>query len=162
MEKLTQKWAIVALLEDVVEGADFYYTDFPLHITLAGVFKIEHDGAWLASELSKLLSDQEAVSVTVGERDMFGPNKDIAVMRIMQTPELMSFYTKIHDWLIKAGAVYNEPQYQGTGYLAHSTFQKSGSLREGETRLIKSISIIDLFPNGDGYRRKIYKTIHLA
>jgi len=44
MQKFTQKWAIIALLENTNEGAEFYFTDFPLHLTVAGVFKIDHDG----------------------------------------------------------------------------------------------------------------------
>jgi 2'-5' RNA ligase len=159
MEEFTQKWAIIALLEDVRDGATFYYTDFPLHITLAGVFAINKDGSWLAEGLSDLLTGQKRFEVQADKKDMFGPHKDVAVMKIAKTPELTSLYSKIHQWLLESGARYNEPQYQGSNYLPHSTFQKSGLLHEDETRQIKSVSIIDLFPNGDGHQRKICKTI---
>lgn len=159
MEKFTQKWAIVALLEQVAEGTEFYYTDFPLHITLAGVFKIDYDGMRLKNELPRVLSDQKPLLITVGEKDIFGPDKDVAVMRIMKTPELMSLYDKIYSWLNQSGAVHNEPQYEGTDYLPHSTMQKAARLIPGETRQIQSVSIVDLFPNGDGLRRKVFKTI---
>jgi 2'-5' RNA ligase len=161
MEKFTQKWAVIALLEEVDEGSEFYYTDFPLHVTLAGVFKIDQEGSWLAKELVDILAGQKAFSVTTDIKDMFGPNKDVAVMKIVKTPELMDLYSKIHNWLLASGAIYNEPEYQGAGYLPHSTFQKSDLLKEGEIKHIKSISIIDLFPNGDGYQRKVFKTIEL-
>ena len=50
MEKLTQKWAVLSLLEDMGEGAVFRYTDFPLHLTLAGVFAAEKTGHELGVE----------------------------------------------------------------------------------------------------------------
>lgn len=161
MEAFTQKWAIIAMLEAVPDGVEFYHTDFPLHITLAGVFAIDKNGPWLAEGLSDLLTDQEMFDVQADKKDMFGPNKDVPVMRIIKTPELLSMYGKIHRWLLESGAIYNEPRYQGDGYLPHSTFQKSGVLNENEVRQIKSVSIIDLFPNGDGYQRKVFKTVEL-
>ncbi len=161
MEKFTQKWAIIALLEDIQDGAEFYHTDFPLHITLAGVFAIDKNGLWLAEGLNNLLTDQKMFDVQADKKDMFGPNKDVQVMKVMKTPELLSMYNKLHKWLLESGAIYNESRYQGDGYLPHSTFQKSGLLNENEVRQIKSVSIIDLFPNGDGYQRKVFKTIDL-
>ena len=161
MEEFTQKWAIIAPLEDVSDGSEFYYTDIPLHLTLAGIFSTYHDGSWLKNELTKILFGQSSISITANKKAMFGPNKDVAVMRIMKEPELTDLYQKIHSWLVESGAVYDWPEYEGAGYLPHSTFQKSGSLKEGEIRQIKSVSIIDLFPNGNGYYRKVLKTIEL-
>ncbi len=160
MEKFSQKWAVVALLDSVAEGSEFYFTDIPLHVTLAGVFKIDYNGIKLSEELSELISDQEPFTITVGERDMFGPAEDVSVMRIIKSPELLALYNKIHTWLVQSGAEYNEPHYEGLNFLPHSTVQKSALLHTGEVKHIKSVSIIDLLPNGDGYQRKVFKTIH--
>ncbi|MFA6088203.1 hypothetical protein, partial [Mucilaginibacter sp.] len=70
-------------------------------------------------------------------------------------------YQLIYEWLDISGAAYNEPKYQGNGYLPHSTFQKTGSLKRGEKRLLLSVSLIDLYPHNNGYQRKISKTINL-
>lgn len=161
METFTQKWAIIALLEDCQEGSEFHYTDTPLHVTLAGVFKIDKNGNELSVELAKLLADQQPVEVEASQKDMFGPDKDIAVMKINKSPDLMALYQQIYEWLQKSGAVYNSPEYQGQGYLPHSTLQKSASLSEGEKRVLSSISLVDLYPDSDGYKRKISKTIDL-
>lgn len=161
MEKLTQKWAVIALLEDAAEGSEFYYTDFPLHVTLAGVFASSKTGQQLGSELAELLQDQAPVEVTADHKDMFGPEQNIPVMRIQKSPELMELYQRVYQWLESSGAQYNQPEYQGQGYAPHSTFQKDVALAEGETRKLTSVSLIDLFPNGDGYQRKIARTISL-
>lgn len=161
MEEFTQKWAIIALLDDTKEGSVFHFTEFPMHITIAGVFDTDQNGRQLADQLSKLLRDQRSFTVEAGPKDMFGPNKDVPVMRTNDSIELMTLYQKIHTWLTSLGATYLQPQYQGEGYLPHSTIQKSGALREGEHRLIQSVSLVDLYPNNDGRQRKIFKTITL-
>lgn len=161
MGNFSQKWAIVSLLEEAEEGSEFYYTDFPLHVTLAGVFAINKNGEELKNELTKLLKDQQPVQVKADEKDMFGPAGDIAVMKIKKTPELMELYETIHEWLEGAGVEFNSPEYQGSGYIPHCTTQKSGSLKQREERILKSVSLIDLYPNKDGHRRKILKTVSL-
>lgn len=162
MEEFTQKWAVISLLKDASEGSSFYYTDFPLHVTLAGVFKIDKPGMRIVDEMQKVLSHQSPFIIEGDEQDMFGPNRDIPVMRIKKSSELLQLYTLVHDRLVTLGAIYNSPAYQGSGYIAHSTFQKSGKLAKGEKRQLSSVSIIDLLPNGDGYQRKIFKTIELS
>jgi len=161
VEAFTQKWAIVSLLEDAEQGSEFYYTDFPLHITLAGVFATDKDDEQLASELADLLDQQHPIEIEADEKDMFGPNKDIAVMKVKQSPELMGLYQLIYEWLERSGIQYNLPEYEGKGYLPHSTFHKTDSLSPGEKRTLTSVSLIDLYPNSDGYQRKISKTIDL-
>lgn len=160
-ELFTQKWAIVSLLEDIAEGSEFHYTEFPLHITLAGVFAVEKIEEDLVAELSNLLKDTHPISVEASRKDMFGPDKNIAVMRIAPTPDLANLHNLIHSWLVSCDAIFNSPQYQGVGYLPHSTFQKSGKLIAGEKRVFTSISLVDLYPHNDGYKRKITKTIPL-
>lgn len=162
MEAFTQKWAIISLLEPMREGSEFYYTDFPLHLTLAGVFAADKPGRQLADELAALLHGQPPVQIVSDKKDMFGPEKNIAVMRIQQSADLLAVYKRIHIWLQQAGARYNSPQYEGSGYVAHSTFQKSGSLTAGEKRTLQSVSLIDLFPGNNGYQRKIFRTIPLT
>lgn len=162
METFTQKWAIVSLLEEAEEGSEFYYTDFPLHVTLAGIFATNKSGHELADKMVEILLNQHPVKIEAYKKDMFGPNKDVAVMKIKKSPELMALYNSIFEWLERSGVKYNSPEYQGDGYLPHSTFQKSGSLKEGERRILHSVSLIDLYPNNDGYMRKISKIIELA
>lgn len=162
METFTQKWAIIALLENAEEGSEFYYTDFPMHLTLAGVFAVDKSAKQLANELANVLAGQQQIEIEADEKAMFGPNKDIEVMKVKKDPDLMQLYQLIYEWLQDSGVRYNSPEYQGEGYAPHSTFQKTGSLSQGEKRMLQSVSLIDLYPNRDGYQRKIFKTIALT
>ncbi len=159
MEKFTQKWTICSLLEPKPEGYEFHFANSPLHITYGGVFATSKNGQELAEELSQVAASTPAFEVEAKEEALFGPDHNIPVMRVKKSPELMEFYSKIYNWLKEIGVVYNSPEYQGKGYEPHSTKQKSGSLKPGEKRIINSVSLIDMFPSGDGTMRKITKTI---
>jgi len=161
MEKLTQKWAIIAPLESMEEGAEFLPSEFPLHITLAGVFAINNTGTVLSEKLLELLAHQTAFQAFTDTDEYFGPNKDIYVMKLQKTPELMSLYHKIHDTLNQLGATFNEPQYEVDGYIPHSTVQKNVRLSTNQVISVNTVAIVDLFPNGDGHKRKIFKIITL-
>jgi len=162
MEKFTQKWAIIALLEDAAEGAEFYYTDFPLHVTLAGVFAADKGRVQLAKELATAVNKYEPFEIVADVEDRFGPNRDVVVMKVKKTPELMSLYQSVYKWLKDSGVTYNSPIYESGGYVPHVTAQKTGSLRQDESRIIKSVSLIDLYPNHNGYQRKIVATVNLV
>lgn len=161
MENFSQKWVIASLLEELKDGTQFNYTDFPLHLTLAGVFAVNLSGEQLAAGIKTILLKQKQLTIIAHKSALFGPNHDIKVMQVIKSPELMLLYLKIHNWLVKNKAIYNSPEYQGEGYSPHCTDQKSGSLKSGESSTITSVSLIDLYPNGDGYQRKIIKTINL-
>jgi 2'-5' RNA ligase len=161
MEKLAQKWAIIAPLESIEEGAEFLPSEFPLHITLAGVFAINTTGNVLSGKLLELLARQTAIQAFTDTGDFFGPNKDVYVMKLRKTPKLMSLYNKIHDKLNQLGATFNEPQYEADGYIPHSTVQRNARLSPNQIVSVNTVAIVDLFPNGDGHKRKIFKIITL-
>ena len=159
-EELTQKWAIVSLLDEFPEGGEFYFTDFPLHVTFAGVFACDLSGAQLGQSLADFLQNEQPIEIEVDRKEMFGANRNIGVMLLMQSTELMRSYKRLFEHLESLGVKYNEPQYQGDGWLPHSTIQMTGrGLGIGEKRQLTSLSLVDMFPGGDGVQRRITKTI---
>ena len=81
---------------------------------------------------------------------MFGPHKDVEVMIIEKSTELVDLHNKLHSLLVKAGAVFNDPQFQAEGFRPHSTVQGAKRLQTGDSVVIDSLSIIDLFPAANG------------
>ena len=159
MDKFSQKWAIIIPLTMHADGSEFLYTDFPLHITVAGVFAIDNNGDELETMLSELVKNIKPFEVAAEEEALLGEHKDIAVMKIRPAPKLMELHRLVYEELITRNAVFNAPYHQGHGYIPHSTHQKSGRLFAGDKVLVKSVSLIDLYPNSDGLMRKITKTI---
>ena len=162
MEKFTQKWAIIIPLEEHSDGSEFYYTDFPIHITVAGVFATNNSGLELERILKALVASVKPFEASADKEAFFGDKKDIAVMKIHQTSELMNLYGLIHGELLKRKVVFNMPHHEGDGYIPHSTYQKSGRLHPDEKVFAKSVSLIDLFPNDNGLMRRITKTIEFS
>jgi 2'-5' RNA ligase len=159
MEKLTQKWCIAAFFDELDEGYEFHRTEVPLHITLAGVFAIGDKSEEIYAKLSDLLIDQDSFTVTAGEDVLWGENNDLRVVLIEKSKEMSLLLMKIYEHLLFNGAIFKEPQYEGQGHISHSTVQKTGRLNKGDKVLINKVSLVDMFPNNDGMRRRIAGTV---
>lgn len=48
------------------------------------------------------------------------------------------------------------------GFLPHSTVQRHGRLGRGDEVQFKALSIIDMFPDKDPYKRRVVKTITIG
>jgi hypothetical protein len=57
---------------------------------------------------------------------------------------------------------FNNPEYTGSGFRAHSTVQPHARLDIGDTTTIKNLALIDMFPNKDASMRKVLKIFKLA
>jgi 2'-5' RNA ligase len=159
MEKLTQKWCIAAFFDELNDGYEFHRTEVPLHVTLAGVFAIDDNGFELSRKLNELLEQSKPFNIRAGDTTHWGLNKEIEVVLIEKSSEMSGLLMQIYEFLKDNGVVFNEPEFEGEGHILHSTVQKSGKLKKGETVNINKVSLVDMFPNNDGMRRKIVSTV---
>jgi len=159
MQKFTQKWALISLLEPVAGGIEFFWKDPPLHVTLAGVFAADWERTKLFEKLSALLVNQQPVRVEAEYETYWGAHKEYHVMTLQKTPEMMTLHNDIHDVLKNSRAVFNEPHFEGDEFIPHSTIQRHARLHKGDAVKIDGLTVVDMFPHGDGYQRKILRTI---
>ncbi len=159
MQKLTQKWSLISLLEPVAEGYEFFWKDYPLHVTLASVFAVEWDDTDLLKKLTVLLANKKAVTTRAVQEGYWGDKGQYHVMLLEKTPAITNLHQEVHKLLLQSGAKFNQPEFEGEGYVPHSTIQKHARLYLGETIQINSLTLLDMFPNQDGYQRKIGPTI---
>lgn len=162
MTKFTQKYSLISMLEPAEEGLEFFWKDYPLHITLASVFAVDWESTNLFDKLTKLLAEQKPVTVKAVKEDYWGKNKEYHMVELEKTPEIMELHHKILKALLEAGAVFNEPQYAGDGFVPHSTIQKHARLHVGDQVSISDLTILDMFPGKDGYKRKLLRTIRFG
>jgi 2'-5' RNA ligase len=163
MPKYSQKWTLVQLLEDLPEGTEYSYKNWPPHITIADIFAVDWEKTNLFKKLSDLLSTYKPIYVPVGDETYLGPpESQVKVTLLEANPELQALHSDVIALLYKSGAVFNNPEYVGEGYLPHTTVQKRISLRKGDSVTIDSATIIDMFPNGDHERRRVLKTIKFS
>ena len=147
----SQKYTLVAFLKPLEVGAEFHMSDWPLHITLADVFAIGLSPT-LEQQLAELLEGQPPVELSVGEDATLGTTN---VALVNKTNELQNLHEEIVDVLEQNGVIFNTPEFTRSGFLPHSTIQKSGRLHTGDTFHITSVSLVDMFPNGDWQQRKV-------
>jgi 2'-5' RNA ligase len=159
----TQKWTLIKLLEPMDEGTEFHHEDWPLHVTLADVFAVDWESSGLLEKLALLLAKHKPVELTADDDTSFGPpERPTQVTLLHMTLELRALHNDIIGLLISAGAVFNTPQYTKEGYIAHSTVQKHARLHKGDIVSIDNLTLVDMFPHGDGEQRKIVKTMPLS
>lgn len=157
-EKLTQKWAVAAFFEDAPSGSEFPKEEVPLHATLAGVFAIDLKGIAIVELLKNCLHGFRQFTVEGAITEQWG---DLKVTTIKYSDNFNKLYTVIQHTLLNAGAVFNEPQYLGAGFSPHVTFQRQGKLKPKQKKTVGSISLVDMFPDSDGDRRRIHTSIKL-
>lgn len=162
MQQFSQKYAIVQLLEDLPEGFECDWKNWPLHVTLADVFAIEWPISTLCDKLEKFASLQPTFSTKALGDEFFGSNKDIRVVLIDKTKELSDLHMRLVQLLDDGNVKFNNPEYTLGGFLPHSTVQPHIRLHKDDAVPFKALTIIDMFPDGDPYRRKIIKTLPLG
>lgn len=161
MNGFTQKYTIVQLLEDVPEGTQFSYHDWLLHVTIVDVFAIDWSVPTLVKGLEGLLAAHAQASSVAQDDDFFGADKQTQVVLLQKTDRLLKLHYDVVKLLEEGGFKANCPQYIREGYLPHSTVQKHARLNKGDKVTFSALTLIDMFPDGDPYQRKVLKTIKI-
>jgi 2'-5' RNA ligase len=158
----TQRYVIIKLMEKLQDGDEFLPENYPLHITIVPSFQLERMDDTLLGKIKQLCNNLKTFSLTAGEDEFFGPNKEVHVTTMIMNDELEELHTSLVSILSDADAIFDEPQYMLENYRAHATIQQAKRLNIGDTVMVSEITIIDKLPNGNPRKRKLLKTIHLS
>lgn len=161
MQKFSQKYTIICLLEDKNEGYEFLFSDWPLHVTLADTFAVEWDADRLKSELKNIAKNLGVIQSAAIRSHYFGSEKRVHVILIDKTIELESMHNSIVNALKNGDVIFNDPQFNEEGFLPHSTVQKHARVKVGERIKFNNLALVDMFPDKDPYRRKILKLVNV-
>ncbi len=162
MQKFTQKYTIIQLFEDVPEGTQFSASSWPLHATIADTFAIDWDVPTMIEKLTQLLSSHTQATSVVEEDRFFGDQGQVQVVLLKKTDDLVKLHYDVIECLEQGGWKPNDPQFAEEGFLPHSTVQKRARLSKGDKVTFNELTIIDMFPGGDPYQRKVVKTIKIG
>lgn len=159
MQNFSQKYAIVQFFQEYPEGYEFSSHNWPLHSTIVDTFAIEWDVPRMTRALIKVLGNTHPASSIVLADDYFGQSKEVHVMLLQKTNELAELHKKILSTLEPGGLKLNDPHYANQGFTPHSTVQHDSRLTSGQSVTFDALSIIDMFPDNDPYKRKLLTTI---
>jgi 2'-5' RNA ligase len=157
----TQKYAIIQLFEDAPEGLEFSSDNWPLHSTIADTFAIDWDVKTMVRELTMLLTDMPIVESIGLDDHLFGSEGQVRVTLLSRTDALAKLHYAVIELLEKGGWKPNDPQFAKDGFLPHVTVQKHARVHKGDKVTFNALTIIDMFPGGDPYKRKVLKPLHL-
>jgi hypothetical protein len=122
---------------------------------LADVFAVDRHGANIDEKIARQLAKMEPVQTTALRDTTLGTTP---VVLLDRTAPLVALHTAIVNLLEENGATFNTPEFTKDGFLPHSTIQKSGRLHTGDTVVIDSVSLVDMFPDGDWKQRRVLAT----
>lgn len=162
MQKFTQKYTIVTLLENKKEGYEYTSSSWPLHITIADTFSVELDINILIEKLVRLAETLQPVKAIASHDKNFGPQQQIQVTILDMSGELVALHYSVVELLKEAGVKFNDPQYAETGFRAHSVVQPHARININDTVTLNNLAVIDMFPNNNPYQRKILKVIKFS
>lgn len=162
MRQFTQKYTIIQLFEDVPEGTQFSASSWPLHATIADTFAIDWDVPTMIEKLTELLSTHAPATSVVEEDRFFGGEGQVQVALLRKTDGLVKLHYDVIELLEQGGWKPNNPQFAKEGFLLHSTVQKHVRLNKGDEVTFNALTVIDMFPGGDPYQRKVVKTIRIG
>ena len=159
MQKFTQKYTIVQFFDDIDEGYEYSSDSWPLHSTIVDTFAID----WSVDEMASRLKDalkNHATADSVAEDDrFFGDQGQVQVILLNRSNSLVELHQDVLTALEDGGLKLNDPQFARDGFLPHATVQKHARLNKGDRVQFTALSIVDMFPDEDPYKRKVLRTI---
>lgn len=155
----SQKYTLVHFTSPIHLGTSFHMSDWPVHVTLADVFAVDRHGTDLDEKLAHHLAAITPVQTTALRDASLGTTP---VVLLDKTSPLTALHMDIVTLLEANRATFNTPEFTKDGFLPHSTIQKNGRLHIGDTVVIDSISLVDMFPGGDWQQRRILATFRMS
>lgn len=161
MQKFTQKYTIICLLEDIKEGYEYPSSKWPLHTTLADTFSIDKSIHELEDLLDRIAASSRGTELVATHSEFFGPTQEIKVTIYEKNEGIKKLHYDIVEALQDLGVAFNDPQYTKDGFKPHSTVQSHAEVKVGDIVRVNNLAIVDMFPNKDPFQRKILKKVSL-
>ena len=154
MEKLTQKYCIVSLLEESPVGFEFARKDWPLHVTFVGVHFTDWKNSKLLNSFDALCKSTKPIKAKPFKRGKLGT---VTTDYIEPKAGIVNLHNSLIDMLESFNATFINRQWSREGYTPHCTVQMHGALNNKLPVLINNLALIDMYPQNNANKRKILK-----
>ncbi|MFT4532275.1 MAG: hypothetical protein ACI9T8_000288 [Candidatus Saccharimonadales bacterium] len=157
-QKYSQKYTVVCFIEPRDKFDNFSASDWPLHVTILDTFKSNIQIDELCDRLREYASKTATFDALPIKQAMLGEEKDVPVKLLKVDRDIASLHSELLKLSDKSGIVFNTPEFTGKGFLPHVTDRKLAELEIGTPYRLVSISLIDMFPDGDYMQRRVVDT----
>jgi 2'-5' RNA ligase len=152
--KFKQKYTIVQLIDPLPDAAEWGVENWPLHITIADIFAIDGDSTDILKALKNIKINKVIEAKVVGDA-FWGPEKNVHVKLVENTADLYNLHKQIIESLQSLNVDFNSPGFVIEGFKPHSTVQDKKSLEDRQLVRFNCLTLIDMFPDENGYKRRI-------
>ena len=114
----------------------------PLHMTALHWFETALSPNEVAKIVQETLHTIGAMKVRTTTEDMFGPDKDVPVMRLERTPELLHLHVALVAAMQQVGAKFDERWTGEQNWNPHVTHKLGTRLYPDEEVFIRDIDLI--------------------
>ena len=161
-QKFSQKWTIVALLDDTQPGYEFNMKNWPRHVTMMPVFAVDLDSVGLTQVVEKVASEFRSVDGKIASHVQWGKDGQLQVALLEANKSLQSMHDALCNQLAKSNLLFNEPNYAYANFKPHVTKYQDKVLSIGDTVRITNLCVVDMFPNDEPFERRIVSRIELV
>lgn len=162
IQQFTQKYTIVQFFDSVNEGYEYSSDNWPLHSTIVDTFAIDWSVDEMIDQLKSVLETHDTATSEAECDRFFGENGQVQVVLLNRSESLVELHHDILATLEEGGLKLNDPQFARDGFLPHATVQNHARLNKGDKVQFTALSIVDMFPDEDPYKRKVIKTITIG
>ncbi|MCB9820833.1 2'-5' RNA ligase family protein [Candidatus Nomurabacteria bacterium] len=148
------RYVIVSFLEKATLGITFSKSEWLLHLTILRPFFSDNEDGYLIGILKDSLLEKQKVTSTGKVKEMFGPNKDVAVTELEHNTRIQDLHDSIES-AFKPFIRFESEQYPT--YRPHVTNQGSRGIVVGEEVVINSVSLVKI----DNDSRQVLATVAL-
>jgi 8-oxo-dGTP pyrophosphatase MutT (NUDIX family)/2'-5' RNA ligase len=161
IDQNTHKYVVAHLLRPIEDSSEYQTNNSPLHVTLLQIFSLpKKDVKKLVDKLNTVTNNLRPFSVFAEGSAMFGPNKDVPVITVKRTPQILDLHLKLIESIKTLNPGYIFPGFMKDNFSPHCTIEPNQQIKPGDKINIDSFSLLDCGENDDGLIRVI-KTFKL-
>lgn len=120
-----RRYVIAGVFDGLEPGVEFDRKHWPAHVTLVSNFVTDAPARTLAAAMRRIVSNERPLRIELGEREMFGPDRDVPV-RLVRSESLADLHERsIAELRAVAVITADEPRYWHAAYRPHVTLVPS-------------------------------------
>jgi len=128
----------------------------PLHTTILHWFEVTKGAAEIIAKADATLQPIGRLATKATYEDLFGPDKDIPVMRLEKTPGLIDLHLALKAAMEGMGATFDERWTGSDKWNPHVTHKLDKRLQPSDVVEVGDIDLITR-PDPDGSRRILHR-----
>lgn len=155
MHNQPKKYIFVHLIDKKPVGSSLGL-QIPLHMTILHWFSTESPASGIIEATSLAIKNIGQINTIATDDDLFGPERDIPVIRVNRTPELLQLHQNLVQSMKELGAEFDERWVGEANWNPHVTHKPNRRLHAGDKLLINNIDLISKDKN-NGVRRIVHR-----